>query len=365
MLSSLLLYLCNMTNEVFKDLIVVELASVLAGPAVGMFFAELGATVYKIENKLTNGDVTRSWKHPSENKESKTSAYYHSVNWGKEVLFRNLKDASDKQEVYSLIKKADIVISNFRHQSALNLRMDYNSIKEINPNIIYGLITAYGEEDSRPGFDALIQAETGWMHMNGSADGPATKMPVALIDILTAHQLKEGILVALIQKLKTGKGSKVSVSLYDTAIASLANQGSNYLNLNLIPRRKGSLHPNIAPYGEVIKSKDDKLFLLAIGNDKQFKSLCTILNIASRGTDSRFTTNQERLSNRKELLSILNTASRELHSEEISEGILEHGIPMGPINNLETVFQNKASHKLLLEHQSKAKSIRTAVFKLG
>ena len=358
-----------MRDQVFKDLKVVELASVLAGPAVGMFFAELGAQVLKIENKLTNGDITRSWKHPSENKNSKSSAYYHSINWGKEILFRNLKDPEEKEEVYNYIKEADIVISNFRDESAKSLGFDYDSIKKINPHIIFGLITAYGEEDSRPGFDALMQAETGWMHMNGSPDGPATKMPVALIDILTAHQLKEGILVALIQKLKTGKGAKVSASLYDSAIASLANQGSNYLNLNQIPQRKGSLHPNIAPYGEVLKSLNGQSFLLAIGNDKQFGLLCQLLQSNETSKDLRFTTNSDRLENRAALSHILIKAASKLTSDEILLGITKYSIPLGPINDLETVFKNKNSEELILASEGESgeniKTLRTAVFKLS
>ena len=358
-----------MRDQVFKDLKVVELASVLAGPAVGMFFAELGAQVLKIENKTTGGDVTRSWKHPSENKDLKSSAYYHSINWGKDVLFKNLKDSEDKEEVYNYIKEADIVISNFRNKSAISLGMDYESIRKINPQVIFGLITAYGEEDTRPGFDALMQAETGWMYMNGSPDGPATKMPVALIDILTAHQLKEGILVALIQKLKTGKGSKVSVSLYDSAIASLANQGSNYLNLNQIPQRKGSLHPNIAPYGEVINSMDKQSFLLAIGNDKQFDLLCQLLKVNETSKDLRFKTNSDRLAHRAALSEILVKAALILTSEEILEGIQKFSIPMGPINDLETVFKNKNNQELILTSEEESgeqiKTLRTTVFKMS
>ncbi len=358
-----------MRDQVFKDLKVVELASVLAGPAVGMFFRELGAQVLKIENKLTNGDITRTWKHPVENKNLKSSAYYHSINWGKEVLFKNLRDSEEKEEVYNFIKEADLVISNFRNKSAKSLGMDYESIKKINPQVVFGLITAYGEEDDRPGFDALIQAETGWMHMNGSPDSSATKMPVALIDILTAHQLKEGILVALIQKLKTGKGSKVSVSLYDSAIASLANQGSNYLNLNQIPQRKGSLHPNIAPYGEVIKSIDGQSFLLAIGNDKQFDLLCQLLKSNETSKDLRFKTNSDRLANREVLSDILIKAASQLSSEEILLSITKYSIPMGPINDLETVFKNKNSQELILTSEGKSgkeiKALRTAVFKLS
>ena len=250
----------------FHDLTIVELASVLAGPAVGMFFAELGAQVIKVENPLTDGDVTRTWKHPSENQTHKSSAYYHSVNWQKNSVFLNAKIPAEKEQILDLIKSADIVISNFRSSTAEKLGLDYKSISDLCPHIVFGEISAYGEEIDRPGFDALLQAETGWMHMNGQAKGPPTKMPVAMIDLLAAHQLKEGLLVALIQKLKTGQGGKVSVSLYDAAVSALANQASNYLNLDIIPRRKGSQHPNIAPYGDIFRTKEGDLILLAVGS---------------------------------------------------------------------------------------------------
>jgi len=160
----------NQNSQVFKDLVVLEFASVLAGPAVGMFFAELGAQVIKIENPTTGGDVTRSWKHSSEDKASDSSAYYHSVNFRKVVKFINIKDQNSRAALNELIHSSDIVISNFRHSSALKLEMDYDTLKTINPSIIYGQISAYGDDDDRPGFDALLQAETGWMSMNGQAD---------------------------------------------------------------------------------------------------------------------------------------------------------------------------------------------------
>lgn len=358
-----------MPYAVFQDLTIIELSSVLAGPAVGMFFAELGAKVIKIENSTTGGDVTRSWKHASEDSSNESSAYFHSINWNKKHLFKNLKESVDLAEVKELIASADIVIANYKEGSAEKLCMDYNSIKAFNPSIIYGMITAYGEGDPRPGFDALLQAETGWMHMNGQADGPPTKMPVALIDILAAHQLKEGILVALIHKLKTGKGSKVSVSLYDTAVASLANQASNFLNLDIVPHRKGSLHPNIAPYGEILTTKDDKLILLAIGNDEQFRKLCDGLDLSSLKDDERFTTNALRIKNRDQLFKELSEATRKLDSNSLDKMAAEKEIPIGRIRNLSELFSDKQSQNLILTQNEKdgtvSKRLKTTVFNLS
>ncbi|MBA3706968.1 MAG: CoA transferase, partial [Bacteroidetes bacterium] len=171
-------------NTFFKELKIIELANVLAGPAVGMFFSELGAEVIKIENKSTNGDVTRTWKLASENKDSTVSAYYASVNWNKKKLFIDLNKNEERQQVYGLIKNADIVISNFKPGDDVKLGMDYEKIKEINPSIVYAHLTGFGEADPRIAYDIVLQAETGFMYMNGISTEKPLKMPVALIDVL-------------------------------------------------------------------------------------------------------------------------------------------------------------------------------------
>lgn len=358
-----------MSTDIFKDLRVVELSSVLAGPAVGMFFAELGAEVIKIENQFTDGDVTRSWKLPTEDADKNTSAYYHSINWNKKSLLRNLNSESHKNEIYELISSADIVVSNFRPTSAKKLGFDYPSLKKINPQLLFGLITAYGDKGDRPGFDALIQAETGWMHMNGNAGGPPVKMPVALMDIIAAHHLKEGLLVAMVRKLKTGKGARVSVSLYDAAIASLANQASNWLNLGHNPIRKGSQHPNIAPYGDIIKSNEGTPLLLAIGNQKQFRELCTLLGCPELTQDEKFLNNIQRVKHRQELIDSLKIKASKLSTEELLSAADQREVPIGRINDLKSVFAQENAQPLILKAQEKDGSIsqrvRTAIFKLS
>lgn len=281
-------------NTFFKDLKIIELANVLAGPAVGMFFAELGANVIKVENKLTNGDVTRSWKGPTENKNDPSSAYFASVNYNKKSIFLNLHIAEEKQHVLDLIKDTDIVISNYKYDDDTKLGMDYKSLKKINPQLIYAHISGYGNGTKRTAYDLVLQAETGFMHMNGTTASGPLKMPVALIDILAAHQLKEGILIALMKRLKTSKGSYVSVSLEQAAVASLANQAGNWLMAGYDHQPSGSLHPNIAPYGEIFMTADNKKMVLAIGNDKQFKKLCELLNCMPVYHDERFINNSSK-----------------------------------------------------------------------
>lgn len=353
--------------SIFKDLKVVELASVLAGPAVGMFFAELGAEVIKIENKTTDGDITRHWKHPIEAPDKAYSSYYHSINWGKKSLIVDLNNTQERIQVENHLKDADIIISNYLPNSAKKLKLRYEDLKEINPSVIFGHISAYGINDDRPGFDALMQAETGWMHMNGQVDGPPTKMPVALIDILAAHHLKQGLLLAYIKKLKTNEGSQVSVSLFDAAIASLANQASNFLNLNVVAARKGSLHPNIAPYGEIIKSKNDEFLLLAIGNDNQFNNLLDILDLTYLKLDKKYASNTSRVKNRKELFTILQSAASKLSTEELLTKSAEKKVPIGLIRNLKKVFEDELAQELvlneILEDGTISKRVKTVVFK--
>ena len=355
-------------NQFFKDLLVIELSSVLAGPAVGMFFAELGAKVIKIENKRTKGDVTRSWKLPQEDKNNPYSAYYHSVNWNKEALLLDLFNTEDRQVTLDWIKKADIVITNFKAGSDKKVGMDYESLRQLNPRLIYAAVSAYGEENPAPGFDAMIQAETGWIYMNGEKAGNPVKMPVALMDILTAHQLKEGILVALLQRQQTGKGSKVSVSLFDTGVASLANQAANWLNVGVLPQRKGSQHPNIAPYGDIFYTKDKKALILGTGTQRQFERLCDCLDISQLKTDPRFLTNPLRLEHRPALNALLEKAFQAIAFDTLWQHCQQHQVTIAPVNDLKTVFELPAAKALILEETlpdgTVSKRVKTVVFKI-
>jgi len=334
-------------NLFFKDLKIVELANVLAGPAVGLFFAELGAEVIKIENKLSGGDVTRSWKLAKENIDSKISAYYASVNWNKRSLMIDLNDRSEIEKVYQLIRNADVVICNYKFGDDQKLGMDYNSIKEINPGIIYGQITGFGNDSKRTAYDLVLQAETGFMYMNGTKNSGPVKMPVALIDVLAAHHLKEAILIALIKKLKTGQGSKVSVSLYDSAISSLANQASNWLMTGENPEPIGSLHPNIAPYGEMLTTSDNKTIVLAIGNNKQFELLCKILNCNSLINDPKFINNTQRVKNRKELYELLKPSFLQSKASVLMEKFIKNDVPAGQIKSVKEVFEDPLTQTLI------------------
>jgi crotonobetainyl-CoA:carnitine CoA-transferase CaiB-like acyl-CoA transferase len=352
-------------KEIFKDLNVLELASVLAGPATGLFFAELGARVQKVENKTTKGDVTRTWKLHAEAKDAPFSAYYASLNHGKEICLLDLNMPEDREKVYRQIASADVVITNFREKEAKKLGMRYADFQLYNKEIIHGNITAYGEHDDRPGYDLLLQAETGFMSMNGSAESGPLKMPIAMIDVLASHQLKEGLLVAMLQKMKTGQGAYVSVSLYETALASLVNQAANYLNTSYIPGIAGSLHPNIAPYGEILLTQDESKIVLAIGTDKQFAALCQLLSLNRLIGDPRFATNAERISNRASLKEMLIAAARRLDASVILEKASILQVPLGIIQSLDAVLNSPAAQDMIREEIRDGmllKSVRSVAF---
>lgn len=335
-------------KDFFSHLHVIELSSVLAGPAVGMFFAELGAKVIKIENKSTNGDVTRQWKLPSEEKQTNISSYFSSVNYGKKHVFLDLSNPQDKDVVLEALLKADIVIVNFKKGDDLKFNLSYTEVQKINPDIIYGHITGYEPEDDKTAFDVVLQAETGFLSMTGTPTSGPVKMPVALIDILAAHQLKEAILLALLKKQVTGKGSYCHVSLYKSAIASLANQASGYLMNNHVAQPIGTLHPNIAPYGEILTTLDQRQLVLAIGNHVQFKHLCEILDLKELPDQEKFNSNTNRVENRLELIQLLQQKASQINADQLEEQLNKYKVPHGFIHRMDEVFKNRVAQSMIL-----------------
>ena len=333
----------------FHNLKVLELASVLAGPSVGQFFAELGAEVIKVENLKSGGDVTRTWKIAGE-KEGDLSAYFCSCNWGKKSVAIDLSIKQGRETIQKLAAQSDIIIASYKPGDAEKLGVSYEQLKMNNAQLIYGQITGYGSDNDRVGYDAVIQAETGFMDLNGEADGPPTKMPVALIDILAGHQLKEGLLLALLKKDRIGEGSFVEVSLIQTAIASLANQATNWLVAGKLPTRKGSAHPNIAPYGDSFMTSDGKRILLAIGGDRQFEDLIEVLGIGQEALGNKFLNNQQRVENRVALNHLLEERMAQLDSKSFLESANRKKIPAGIIQNLKEVFEMKEAKELLITH---------------
>lgn len=350
-------------NAPFRDLKVVELASVLAGPLVGTFFAELGAEVLKIENRNTGGDITRQWKLPSESTENPVSAYYLAANWGKKSVFMDLSQPSEMAEILRLLEETDILILNFKSGDAEKFGLGWKSLSAKFPRLICLQITGYGSDDPRPAFDLALQAETGFMSMNGTAESGPLKMPVALIDLLAAHQCKEGVLTALYSREKSGKGALVNVSLLDSALASLANQGSNFLIAGENPQARGSLHPNIAPYGETFRCADDRFLVLAVGNDKQFAALCRECGMPELANDPRFRHNTDRVKNRAAIFKMLEPWFSDHAANEISVKFQSAEIPCSVVRTVEEALSTTAAARLFLKTEA-GPFVKTAVFNI-
>ncbi len=332
-----------------KNITVLELASVLAGPSVGMFLAELGADVIKMENIHTNGDVTRIWKTPNESPGSDVSAYFSSVNWGKRSIAVDLTHPDGLAIVHRLARQSDIVLASYKPGDAEKLKVDAVTLRSLNPALIYASITGYGPDNPRAGFDAIIQAESGFTYMNGEPDGPPTKMPVALMDVLAAHQVKEAILLALLHRERTGTGQTIDASLIRSGIASLVNQAANWLVGGVIPQRLGSDHPNIVPYGTIFTTRDGKNIVLAVGTERQFSGLCRVLGRPELAQDSRFATNVDRIRYKTELKRILQELIAVFNRDEILDLLAEHSIPAGGVLNVQEVFETPEGRDMLLE----------------
>ncbi|MFK8044413.1 MAG: CaiB/BaiF CoA transferase family protein [Crocinitomicaceae bacterium] len=329
-----------------EDLIIVEIASVLAGPSVGMFFAELGSRVIKIEPKPVGGDVTRKWKLPAEDRSSSISAYFSSVNYKKEYRLVDFNVEQELKDTIRTIATADILITNFKKGDDLKFKLDYKSLKKMNPNLIYGAINGFGEDSDRVAYDLILQAESGFMSMNGTKDSAPIKMPVALIDVLAGHQLKEGILLALLNREKNG-GAKVTVSLFDAAVSSLVNQASNYLMSGHIAEPLGSLHPNIAPYGEIFRTADERIITFAIGSQKQFKKLLSFFKLSELYVDPRFNENSSRVRNRAELSIILSKSISCQNLSDILKFCHQNFVPVAEIKNIKQVFESTAAKAMI------------------
>jgi len=328
---------------------VLELASVLAGPSVGMFFAELGATVYKIENITTQGDVTRKWKLPAEDPETDISGYFSCVNWGKQSFAVDLCKQEGLGIIYQLAAQCDIVLVSYKPGDAEKLRVDYPTLVKLNEKLIYAHITGYGLQNPRAGFDAIIQAESGFTYMNGEPDGPPTKMPVALMDILAAHHLKEAILLALFNRERTGRGQYIEASLFRAGISSLANQATNWLVGKAIPQRMGSDHPNIVPYGTIFKTSDGKEIVLAAGTDKQYHELITLLGRPDLAKDCKFEKNHGRVIHKEEINAIIQSQIISYTRDEILALLDEKRIPAGGVFNMQEVFEVPEAQPMVLE----------------
>lgn len=349
-----------------SDLTVVEFAGVLAGPSVGMFFAELGARVIKIENPAVGGDVTRHWTLGDDAPAGRPSPYFAAVNWGKESVALDFDEPRDLDAARELARRADVVLVSYKPGDAEKYGLDYATVSAGNPDVVYGEITAYGPGNVRPGYDAVIQAATGFTYINGEPDGPPLKLPVALMDVLAGHQLKQAVLLALLRRERTGQGARVSVSLVRSGLAALVNQATNWLVAGVNPRRLGSGHPNIVPYGSSFETADGSRVVLAVGNDRQFTRLCDVLGMPELATDDRFATNPARVEHRGELEELLADGLARRDGDELLAALADAGVPAGPILDVREALSQPEAEPLLQEGElpegGRLKGLRTVAF---
>lgn len=355
----------NYWPHCFQGLKILELASVLAGPSVGRFFLEHGAMVIKIENPNSGGDVTRTWRGNDESEDG-LSAYYCSVNQGKEVRWLDLNTNDGQSALHDLLANTDVFLCNFKPGEDSRRGLELSVLRKRYPMLIIAQLDSFPEGDNRPAYDIVLQAETGFLSMTGTTEDSMARLPVALIDILAGHQLKSAILMALLHREKSGEGSLVNVNLWESAIASLANQGSAYLMTGRIPGPQGTLHPQIAPYGEIFTSINGKKLVMAVGNDKQFAALSILLNHPEWIVDSRFSGNPQRVKNRAELFRLIQLVIGQNTREHWMLQLGNAGIPAGAVLNLKDVLSSGFAKPLIQisrRGNQMLKSLRMSVIK--
>ncbi|MBB4229073.1 CaiB/BaiF CoA transferase family protein [Rhizobium mongolense] len=320
---------------------VIELARVLAGPWAGQMLADLGADVIKVENP-DGGDDTRQWGPPfveGSDGENLSAAYYHSANRNKRSVTADLKTEEGQSLVRRLAATADVLIENFKLGGLVKYGLDYESLRKINPKLVYCSITGFGQSGpyaSLAGYDYIVQGMSGFMSITGEPDRQPMKAGVAIADIFTGIYAVAAIEAALIHALKTGEGQLVDMALLDVQSAVLANQNMNYLISGRAPARLGNAHPNISPY-EVVPSADGFL-ILAVGNDNQFRRLCTILRLDGIAGDERFSTNKARVVNRDEVRRLISTETLKWQKADLLKACEENAVPAGAINTIEEMF---------------------------
>ena len=320
---------------------VVELARILAGPWAGQLLADLGADVIKVESE--KGDDTRAWGPPFIERENDISAsYFHGCNRGKKSVTVDLSTSKGQDRIKELVKNSDILIENFKVGGLKKYGLDYENLSAINRGLIYCSITGFGQDGpyaTRAGYDYIIQGMSGLMSITGEPGGRPLKTGVAVTDIFTGIYASTAILAALHQRAETGRGQHIDMSLLDSAVAILANQGMNYLSTGSPPGRIGNFHPNLSPY-QVFECSNGHI-IIATGNDQQYQKLCIILQCPEYATDPKYETNAKRVENRYELDDIISQKTRNWEKLHLLKQCEENGIPAGPINSLDEVFADE------------------------
>ena len=347
---------------------VLDLSRVLAGPWVGQTMADLGAEVIKVE-RPDGGDETRAWGPPwlkdEAGEDVGESAYYLSANRGKKSIALDIASPEGRQAVRDLAAKSDVLVENFKVGGLAKYGLDYESLKAVNPGLIYCSITGFGQDGpyaSRAGYDFIIQGLGGFMSINGEPGGTPIKAGVAISDLFTGMYAGVAITAALLHRERTGVGQHIDMALLDCQIAMLANQASNYHVSGNPPGMMGNAHPNVVPY-QVVPTADGHI-ILAIGNDRQFAAFCELAGQPEHATDERFTSNAARIANRDALMPLIFNITRTRTSADWLAALAVAHVPCGAVNRLDEVFAD--SHvrhrgmRIELDHPLAGKAPLTA-----
>jgi crotonobetainyl-CoA:carnitine CoA-transferase CaiB-like acyl-CoA transferase len=322
---------------------VLELARILAGPWAGQMLADLGADVIKVERKGA-GDDTRGWGPPFvEGKDGQHvgSAYFHGANRGKRSIEVDFDSDEGKRIVRKLAARSDVLIENFKVGGLAKFGLDYKSLAPECPRLIYCSVTGFGQDGpyaKRAGYDLMAQGMGGIMDLTGMPDGEPTRIGVPMSDIFTGCYSVIGILAALAQRERTGKGAYVDTALVDSTVGVLSNQALNYLVSGNIPKRMGNVHANIVPY-QVFEVADGYA-IVATGNDAQYVKFCNVLGAPELAEDERYKNNTLRLQHRDELVAKLTAKTKLMKRDDLLTQLEQQGVPAGPINDLEQVFND-------------------------
>ena len=344
-----------------RDVRVLDLSRVLAGPWATQTLADLGAEVIKIERPDT-GDDTRSWGPPfTETTDGSRgdAAYFMAANRGKKSVALDIATPEGADVVRKLALQSDIVVENFKTGGLVRYGLDYASLSALNPKLVYCSITGFGQDGpdaGRPGYDYMVQAMGGLMSITGQAEGDPGSEPmrtgVAVIDLFTGMTATSAILAALLHARSTGEGQHIDVALFDVAASILANQASNYFVSGQTPARMGNSHPNLVPY-QPFPCTDGSV-IIAVGNDGQYRALCRSLAVPELGEDERFATNAARIANRQSLNALISNRTGDFSMSGLMTALESAGVPCGPVNTLDKVFEEpQAIHRQLVVSQER------------
>ncbi len=337
-------------------LFVLDLSRILAGPTCTQMLGDLGATVIKVENPKTGGDDTRGWgpnyARNTDGTPSDLSAYFMAANRNKRSVAVDIATSEGQRILRHLAARADIVVENFKPDGLKKYGLDHETLLKAHPALVYCSISGYGQTGpnrSQPGYDLMAQGFGGIMSITGDPEGPPMKVGVGISDVMCGMYATIGVLAALRHRDQTGEGQHIDLSLVDSSMAWLINEGTNFLTSGQLPERRGNAHPNIVPY-DAFECSDGHI-LLAVGNDAQFARYCDALGLADTAADPRFTTNLGRIENRAALMDAIRPAMQALSKQDLLTRLRSVSVPCGPINTIgEALTSEQAQARSAVVH---------------